>query len=405
MNSNSNVVERSGNKSASCIKIEHLSNLAFYFGMTIMPFIDIFPNIKESLPSNFAGILSMLLLFVAFMLSVKNTRIWIKLYIISTFIIVILIYSTVVSNHQMISSIIFDKSDIISYSVALYFLTAVDSSKTLQKMYIISYISIIIYTIQIFAGNFIVNGHFSYMGFGYTFVFYWLFICFKAFKQRKIHDIFITLVIGIIIALGGNRGALLIQIIALLFLNRKYLNIKKRLGAVMVLATMVLIIFIWSNTYMDVLNQLMDYLKIPNILAQRLNTNMFLDDSGRNRISYIVIQLISSNPLFGYGIGADRILIGTHSHNLFLELLLNYGIILGGILIFLLIVLSANIIFQSKHRDWADLVAIYAIYTITMLSLSSSVYDCPEFYTLLVLALNYFMIPNKRNSMIERSIL
>ena len=79
--------------------------------------------------------------------------------------------------------------------------------------------------------------------------------------------------------------------------------------------------------------------------------SLVTDLGGRDTIYSIVVELIKQNFAFGSGIGADLAATGQYSHNLFLDLLLHYGIFLGTSMI--LIILVMMWISLSKTNDKA----------------------------------------------------
>jgi hypothetical protein len=85
---------------------------------------------------------------------------------------------------------------------------------------------------------------------------------------------------------------------------------------------------------------------------------LFLRDeihwSGRDRIYEDLITEVANNPLFGIGIGGDRLLRGGgYPHNIFLEILLNFGVFFGALIIISLCSLIIKLLFikNKKHYD------------------------------------------------------
>lgn len=75
-------------------------------------------------------------------------------------------------------------------------------------------------------------------------------------------------------------------------------------------------------------------------------------NDGRNELASQVFSLIKDNPM-GYGFLSHYKLLGTYPHNVFLELLLDFGVFLGGALCVTIIVLSARNIFLNKNLSSA----------------------------------------------------
>lgn len=67
------------------------------------------------------------------------------------------------------------------------------------------------------------------------------------------------------------------------------------------------------------------------VFDQMLN-NMFFSTDTRESIMTSIINAIKEKPLFGYGMAGDRNVVRVYAHNLFLEFLVSYGVIIGGAL-------------------------------------------------------------------------
>ena len=75
-------------------------------------------------------------------------------------------------------------------------------------------------------------------------------------------------------------------------------------------------------------------------------------NDGRNELARQVFSLLKDNPL-GYGFLSHYKLLGTYPHNVFLELLLDFGVFLGGALCVTIIVLSARNLLFNKNLSSA----------------------------------------------------
>lgn len=122
----------------------------------------------------------------------------------------------------------------------------------------------------------------------------------------------------------------------------------------------------------------------------------FLKSEGRINIYKISIDLITKSPCGGVGILSDRVkiaeqfgggFIGTYAHNIVLEWLLQFGIIVGGILLLCLGIICWKLLFRTKDRD-KRIVSIYLIgFGMSFLMLSGTALDCCELCALLGMGL------------------
>lgn len=211
-------------------------------------------------------------------------------------------------------------------------------------------------------------GH--YMTFGYNLLLPTLIALFNGVVYKK-HYLIIGSFLALCIIGFGGRGALVCLLASILlwfYLASSSLKVYKKVSISMV--TMVFIGLVFSN-YTNILL----YLKQMFLDSRTINlllSNNFWDNSSRLVLYDESLKLIYQTPLAFRGILSDRILFATkvgeidqafgiYAHNLFLELFIQYGVALGGILLATLIFLFIkSIILVYKSGD-IYLKIIYAI--------------------------------------------
>lgn len=137
------------------------------------------------------------------------------------------------------------------------------------------------------------------------------------------------------------------------------------------------------------------------IIWQIIN-GKFLQSKGRGAIWEAAIESIIEHPIIGSGIIADRIRIvsnpyvvsyygefgygefqGFYAHNMILELLMQYGVFLGGVLSALIITIAVSLILEESDKD-KRMVAIFAIAeTFGILLLSGPVFSWAPFWMMM----------------------
>ena len=194
-------------------------------------------------------------------------------------------------------------------------------------------------------------------------------------KKNRIKTFLLILVIieVVLILVKGSRGPLLILFvyIALKFLvefrkNKKVMIwfVLGSLGALVILLNM-----------SEFLNAITTFLNNNNIYSRNLtlllNNNIF-DDSGRSELHNLAIELISKNPIIGYGASSDvKLLGGAYVHSFYLELFINYGLILGSVLFVLISFESIRVLFIRSGVN-KDLLLIFLVLGYVMLMISST---------------------------------
>lgn len=175
----------------------------------------------------------------------------------------------------------------------------------------------------------------------------------------------LTRLVGMIVGAGliliaGCRGALVCYLCSIflfvLFSEGISKNAKVALYFVM-FVTIVFVTFFWNEMISSLINILNSIGIDSRTLTQLLNQTFF-DDSGRSAVQKIVIANIGLLPK---GLYFDRIVAnGSYAHNLILELLLEYGYLLGG----LIIVWLCFYMIRSVYIARKDLDASVVLYTL-----------------------------------------
>ena len=127
-----------------------------------------------------------------------------------------------------------------------------------------------------------------------------------------------------------------------------------------------------------------------------ITNGYLLKSEGRINIYKICIDLIIKSPCGGVGILSDRVkiaeqfgggFIGTYAHNIILEWLLQFGIIVGGLLLLGLGIICWKLLFRTKDRDKRT-VSVYLVgFGMSFLMLSGTAFDCCELCALLGMGL------------------
>ena len=99
--------------------------------------------------------------------------------------------------------------------------------------------------------------------------------------------------------------------------------------------------------------------------------NDSLNLSGRDRFYTGALQLIKDYPLTGIGIAGDRVHLQGFVHNVFLELILDYGIIFGLLISIILICIFVKSI-VSVDRETSNFNMIFLCLGVVPLMFSSS---------------------------------
>lgn len=247
------------------------------------------------------------------------------------------------------------------------------NQRTLKNLTYISYIAIIINFLYMFLYVGMTSGDGEYfMGQAYTLLPHVMFSINSIFDRtiikRKFFPVAFSLIGLIFLVAMGTRGPLLIAVVYLAV--KLFLSIDKKKPKVIAMVVILSIGVIWliaSGTYLGLLNRLSDIMlkfgMSTRVIDMLLSDQYLSNTSGRNDIYVLLLEKIAERPVFGYGIFGEE-QFGVFAHNIVLEILLYYGIPIGGTIIigYLTIVIKAY--FKSTNKYAKDLILLFLIMTV-----------------------------------------
>lgn len=219
----------------------------------------------------------------------------------------------------------------------------------------------------------------DYMGWGYSFLPIVLFFAYYFQETLKYRYLIINLILLLLLFLFGSRfGALIGFVGSIFFLYRS----KSKIVKYNIILGFIFSPFLIFNLKF-ILLKIFELLKILNLSTVSIIRLMSSLDkftrgsdisSGRNRIYAQTIETIKNNLLFGNGLFGY---IGNidyrnrdntfYPHNIFLEILLNFGMV-GLIIFFILIFFIIRKIYLEKKKGY-KIDSIYFVFVITSLKL------------------------------------
>ncbi len=181
--------------------------------------------------------------------------------------------------------------------------------------------------------------------------------------QNKMKYYLIFAFILLLIVLLGSRGPLLsviFYVFVLLLLNRT--NALKNISS-----TLIVILISLLMVYLINFNNLFYFFeKSLGISSRTLGlviNGEIIQDSGRVGLQKIIIDKILNGNFFGYGVFGDRPLLGgVYVHNIFLEILNNFGVFFGVIIILFLFILIFKTLRNNKNSKFFLVFLFYAFF-------------------------------------------
>lgn len=227
----------------------------------------------------------------------------------------------------------------------------------------------------------------QYLSFSYNMLLHLLFLLFYKPKKGRVWHIAIVVLGVFVFVVGGARGALVSFIVCCVV----YFLVTRRQVIQNIVITIIAsggicVFVILKNEILALLLPLLTKMNINSRTIRMMLASEMLNNSGRDEIAEEVIKNIN---IFGHGMMGDRVVCsGVYAHNLFLELICDFGVILGSALSFIIVVVVAvGVIRKIEHNQpWIILLLSTGF---LKLMLSGSFFDFePAFFVLMGLCAN-----------------
>lgn len=198
-------------------------------------------------------------------------------------------------------------------------------------------------------------------------------------EKWDLFNFFVVLVEFIIIALIGSRGSLIcfgLYVLLRVFMFRDLNKLK-----CFFLILIGLFVFGYEIIGSIILN-IMSELGIQSRTIELLFTNITYS-SGRDVIKAETVEFIKNNPIFGNGIARDVMLIGSYPHNIFLEVVFDFGIFIGGTICVYLVYIVCKAFNAEKKQKIENL--FYLSYAFLPLMVSGTYLKSSFFWIFLAI--------------------
>ena len=180
------------------------------------------------------------------------------------------------------------------------------------------------------------NGDYS-MGLGYACLIPLLNLICAFIEKQKVYDFLgIVGLLFLLISYGSRMPLLAVGLFGVFFVIR-YLSANKKYLSCVCLCILILLLIVY---YESILILLIEVLSNWGINSRTLNLIVYdlSHDSGRDTIYFLLLNQIVNHPFQIRGINAEYLVVGGYAHNLFLELIYQFGILLGGLAVLFLLI-------------------------------------------------------------------
>lgn len=223
-----------------------------------------------------------------------------------------------------------------------------------------------------------------------------------AFQRRPVLNSGLTGIALFMLVSTGARGPL---VAAIIFLTaRTAWHMRKSTTSAMTAALVGVGAVITTQKYRDeMLMVLVGWLELGGLSTRSverfMDSTLFVDDA-RDSLARHALKIIDTHPLFGIGIGNDYEYLaremgaassdarGWYPHNIVLEVLAQFGVIIGSLLLLLLIAIVVKAILDQGDSERVRVVLIFVAIGLVPLFVSGSYLDWPSFFALIGICLS-----------------
>lgn len=203
--------------------------------------------------------------------------------------------------------------------------------------------------------------------FGYQVLFFLITFLYCSFKYKKKSEMAITLGFFIMLFIGGSRGPV-IFIVAFVIIywileflkHNKFLKYKKRIMGFFISSY---ILYYFKNNILIFISRQLNLVGFSSRFVDKLLHGTISSDSGRSVIWEKTVEMIKQNP-FGYGGMGSRhflteIIFAGYPHSFVLEILADFGIFFGGMILILFLINTLIMLFDKKREEWRGVFLIF----------------------------------------------
>lgn len=264
----------------------------------------------------------------------------------------------------------------------------------MQKFRSIAYIGCAEIVVMCLFGNIlhIYSKYTDYMVMGNSGLVYISALVYWALKEKKLLDVIlsgIVVVCYLLFTSRGSLGALAVVILYYIMFGNIGVLLKKRVVWITILSSFGLIFVVNLKTILRVVANVVTELGwgMGKLLQSFLYFDNIFQSLGRMEIWGNIIGFFKERWFIGYGPMASVKLTGGYAHNMELDILLDYGIVLGGMFILYIWVVLVNLLFGKRYRQWANVCAIFVLPGFLVLQLSGYWYSTSYIFILFYLFL------------------
>lgn len=206
--------------------------------------------------------------------------------------------------------------------------------------------------------------------------------------EGRFWDWFVAFVeTGYLVILGNRSAALAVVFYIILYLI-KHLDANRSkilLAIILILGTVFIIKF---DEILETLIKMLDKRGMNSYVLRRIQDGKLLESKSREALYEYYSALVRQKPLLGWGICGGWVDGYIYPHNLFLEELLSFGVVLGGLIDIILIVSYAWVLFSPvRYNEKCELWIILAASGITRIVSGGGFLNSPVVFAFVLVSI------------------
>lgn len=328
---------------------------------------------------------------ICFSTIAKATRIWDYIFMIALVIFFFGCYTWYPETKVYLMEY---ETQFLYWSLPFFLLgVATNFQKCQRLLYVLSVLSIFLQLLSLFSSGVHVNdsGEMEDMGRSFGILPSVLFMIWRAIEDKSGLSISMAILGVLVVVFMGTRGPLSVVMLFFAIFLFFFCQFKHpaRSRAIIVILSILGLIFI-DNLFEIIMNlssNLGFSIRALESFASSENiSELFEKSSGREVIYENLINAIGEAPFWGYGPGSDHIYTGfyeVYAHNIILEMLIEYGVVPGSIILFLIIAFITIAIIKSNDHDTKIFLLIF-VFTGFVALLTNGVYWTNRYFFFLI---------------------
>ena len=290
---------------------------------------------------------------------IKSTRIWDYFIVIALSIYFLNSYFWFPANATFMKEY---ESQFLYWCLPFYFVGITTFfSKCKRLLYVFSILAIFFQLLSLFSGGVKMSdgGEMEDMGRAFGILPPVLFMIWQAVEYKSLLSQIIAVIGFLVVLFMGARGPLLVVVEFVALYVLFFYEFKHPVGGRVIVVLLAIAGFSLIESSGVLLMGLSSSLGFSTRILDFINksgsaSEMMLDSSGRDIIYENLIDAIGKAPFWGYGPGADHIYSNyyeVYAHNIVLEMLIEYGLIPGSIILLSILILILFAIKKSNDHD------------------------------------------------------